>query len=225
MSISRTGVYIGHTADASLLFCPCVDFSRCCPGTHQLSWRSGCGRLANVSQWVYNKTKVYFDLESKYSKAMVFPVIMYGCESWTIKKAEDQRIDSFELWCWRRLLRVPWRARRSNQSILKEINHEYSLEGLMLKLKLQYFGTSCKEPTHWKRPWCWERLRVGREGGDRGWNCWMASLTQWALVWANSGRRWRTGKPDLLQSWHDRDWTINNSVRESMVLGQLPWEQ
>ena len=73
-------------------------------------------------------------------KAMVFPVVMYGCESWTIKKAEQQRIDAFELWCWRRLLRVPWTARRSNQSILKEINPEYSLEGLMLKLKLQKFG-------------------------------------------------------------------------------------
>ena len=73
-------------------------------------------------------------------KAMVFPVVMYGCESWTIKKAECQRIDAFELWCWRRLLRIPWTARRSNQSILKEINPEYSLEGLMLKLKLQYFG-------------------------------------------------------------------------------------
>ena len=73
-------------------------------------------------------------------KAMVFPVVMYGCESWTIKKAEHRRIDTFELWCWRRLLRVPWTARRSNQSILKEISPEYSLEGLMLKLKLQYFG-------------------------------------------------------------------------------------
>ena len=73
-------------------------------------------------------------------KAVVFPVVMYGCESWTIKKAEHQRIDAFELWCWRRLLRVPWTARRSNQSILKEINPEYLLEGLMLKLKLQYFG-------------------------------------------------------------------------------------
>ena len=73
-------------------------------------------------------------------KAMVFPVVMYGCESWTIEKAEHQRIDAFELWCWRRFLRVPWTARRSNQSILKEIRPEYSLEGLMLKLKLQYFG-------------------------------------------------------------------------------------
>ena len=81
-------------------------------------------------------------------KAMVFPVVMYGCDSWTIKKAERRRIDAFQLWYWRRLLRVPWTARRSNQSILKEISPEYSLEGLMLKLKLQYFG----HLTHWKRP-------------------------------------------------------------------------
>ena len=93
-------------------------------------------------------------------KAMVFPVVMYGCESWTVKKAERRSIDDFELWCWRRLLRVPWTARRSNPSILKEISPECSLEGLMLKLKLQYFGHLCEELTHWKRPWCWERLKV-----------------------------------------------------------------
>ena len=85
-------------------------------------------------------------------KAMVFPVVVYGYESWTIKKAEWRRIDTFEQWCWRRLLRVPWTARKSNQSILKEINPEYSLGGWMLKLKLQYFGYLCGEPTHWKRP-------------------------------------------------------------------------
>ena len=85
-------------------------------------------------------------------KTMVFPVVMYGCESWTIKKAEHQRIDAFELWCWRKLLRVPWIARRSNQSILKEISFEYSLEGLMLKLKLQYFGHLIGELSHLKRP-------------------------------------------------------------------------
>ena len=85
-------------------------------------------------------------------KAMVVPVVMYGCESWTIKKAERGRIDVFELWCWRRLLRVPWTARKSNQSILKEISPEYSLKGLMLKLKLQYFGHLMQELTHWKRP-------------------------------------------------------------------------
>ena len=82
----------------------------------------------------------YFATKVHLVKTMVFPVVMYGCECWTIKKAEHQRIDAFELWCWRRLLRVPWTARRSNQSILKEINPEYLLEGLMLKLKLQYFG-------------------------------------------------------------------------------------
>ena len=87
-------------------------------------------------------------------KAMVFPVVMYGCESWTVKKAERRIIDAFELWCWRRLLRVPWTARRSNQSILKEISPGCSLEGLML--------------THWKRPWCWEGLGAGGEGDDRG---------------------------------------------------------
>ena len=94
-------------------------------------------------------------------KAMVFPVVMYGCESWTIKKTEHRRIDASELWSWRRLLRVPWTARRSNQSILKEISPEYSLEGLILKLKLQHFGHLMKELTHWKRPWCWERLKAG----------------------------------------------------------------
>ena len=85
-------------------------------------------------------------------KAMVFPVVTYGCESWTIKKAEHRRIDAFELWCWRRLLTVPWTSRRSNQSILKEISPGCSLEELMLKLKLQYLATSCEELTHWKRP-------------------------------------------------------------------------
>ena len=118
---------------------------------------------------------------------VVKSVVMYGCESWTIKKAECRKIDIFELWCWRRLLRVPWTARRSNQSILKEISPGCSLEGLMLKLKLQYFGTWCKELTHWKRPWCWERLKAGGEGDDRGLDGWMASLTQWTWVWVNSG--------------------------------------
>ena len=112
---------------------------------------------------------------------MVFPVVMYGCESWTIKKVECWRTDAFELWCWRRLLRVPGTARRSNQSILKEISPEYSLEGLMLKLKLQYLATWCEELTHLKRPWCWERLKAG-EGDDRGWNGWMASATWWTWV-------------------------------------------
>ena len=125
-------------------------------------------------------------------KAMGFPLVMYGCVSWTIKKAEHQRIYAFELWCWRRLLRVPWTARRSNQSILKEISPEYSLEGLMLKLKLQYLATWCEEPTHLKRPWCWERLKARGEGDNRGWDGWMASPTQWTWVWVCSGSWWWT---------------------------------
>ena len=125
-------------------------------------------------------------------KVMVFPVVMYGCESWTIKKAECGRIDAFELWCWRRLLRVPWTARRSNQSTLKEISLGCSLEGLMLK------ATAWEELTHWKRLWCWERLRAGGEGGDRGWDGWMASPTQWAWVWVDSGSWWWTGRPGVL---------------------------
>ena len=130
---------------------------------------------------------------------MGFPVVMCGCESWTVK-LEYWRIDAFEVWCWRRLLRVPWTARRSNQSILKEINSEYSLEGLMLKLKLQYFVTWYEELIYWKRPWCWERLKAGEEGDDRGWDGRMASLTRWTWVRASSGRWWRTGKSEELQS-------------------------
>ena len=112
-------------------------------------------------------------------KATVFPVFKYGCESWTTKKAEHWRIDAFELWCWRRLLRVPWTARRSNQSILKEISPEYSLERLMLKLKLQHFGHLMWRTDTRKRPWCWERLKAGGEGDDREWDGWMTSPTQW----------------------------------------------
>ena len=93
-----------------------------------------------ITQCFYNYNYVYLSTKVHLVKAMVFPVVIYGCESWTIKKAEHQRIDAFELWCWRRLLRVPWTSRRSNQSILKENSPEYSLEGLMLKLKLQSFG-------------------------------------------------------------------------------------
>ena len=131
-------------------------------------------------------------------KAMVFPVVMYGCESWTVKKAERWRIDAFELWCWRRLLRVPWTARRSNQSILQEISPGSSLEGLMLKLS-NILATWCKELTRLKRPWCWERLRAGGEGDDRGWDGWMALLTRWTWVRVNSGSWWWTGRPGVLQ--------------------------
>ena len=124
---------------------------------------------------------------------------MYECESWTIKKAERRRIDAFELWCWRRLLRVPRTARRSNQSILKEISPEYSSEGLMLTLKLQYFGHLMWR-TKRTRPWFWERLKAGGEGDDRRWDGWMASPTQWIWVWVSFRSWWWTGKPGVLQS-------------------------
>ena len=106
-------------------------------------------------------------------KAMIFPVDMYGCESWTIKKADHRRIDAFELWCWRRLLRVPWFSRRSNQSILKEINPEYSLEGLMLKLKIQYFGHLMRRSDSLEKTLMVELLKAGEARNDR-----MTSLTQ-----------------------------------------------
>ena len=131
-------------------------------------------------------------------KAMVFPVVMCGCESWTIKKAEHWRIDAFKLWCWRRLLRFPWTARRSNQSILKEISPGCSLERHW-GWNSNTLATWCEELTHWKRLWCWERLRAGGDGDDRGWDGWMASLTRWTWVWGNSGSWWWTGRPGMLQ--------------------------
>ena len=131
-------------------------------------------------------------------KAMVFPAVKYGCESWTIKEAECWRIDSFELWCWRRLLRVPWTGRRSNQYILKEISPESSLEGVMLKLKLQCFGYLMQRTNLFEKT-----LMLGKlegEGDDRGWDGWMASLTQWTWVWVNSESWWWRGRPGMLQS-------------------------
>ena len=153
-------------------------------------------------------------------KAVVFPIVMYGYESWTIKKAEHWRIDAFELWCWRRLLRVPWTARRFNQSILKEISPGCSLEGLMLKLKLQYFGHLMLGTDSLEKTLMLERLKAGGEGDDRGWDGWMASPTQRTWVWVNSGSWWWTGRPGVLQSmgsqtvWHnwatELNWTHNN---------------
>ena len=156
-------------------------------------------------------------------KVTIFPVVMYGCEGWTIKKDEHQRIDTFKLWCWRRLLRIPWTARRSSQLILKEINPEYSLEWLKLKPQSWNFSSNWswswssntlvtwyEELNHWKRPWWWGRLKaVGKRDG-RGWDGWMASVTQWTWVWANSGRWWRTRKSGMLQSMgsqrFEHDW-------------------
>ena len=132
-------------------------------------------------------------------KAMVFPVVIYGCKSWTIKKAECRRIEAFELWCWRRLLRVPWTARKSNQSILKEISPECHWKDWCWSWNSNTLATWCKEVTHLKRSWCWEALGAGGEGDDRGWDGWMASPTRRTWVWVNSGRWWWTGRPGVLQ--------------------------
>ena len=113
------------------------------------------------------------------SSPMVFPVVMYGYESWTIKKAEHQRTDAFELWCWRRVLRVPWTARRSKQSIPEEINPEYSLEGLMLKLKIQYLGHLMWRTDSLENTLMLGKIEGRRRRGDRGWEGWMAPWTQW----------------------------------------------
>ena len=162
----------------------------------------------------YDKPRQCIEKQRHYSankvcvvKGMVFPVVKYGYESWTVKKAEPQRIDAFELWCWRRLLRVFWTTRRSNKSILKEINPEYSLEGLMLKLKLPILWPP--EATHWKRPCWWERLSRGGEEDDRGWDGWMASSTQWTWVCVNSWSWWWTpwGRKELDMTVTELNWT------------------
>ena len=132
-------------------------------------------------------------------KPTVFPVVMYGRESWAIRKAKCWRIDAFELCCWRRLLKVPWTARSSNQSILKEINPEYSLEGLMLKLKLQHFGHLMRRVDSLEKTLMLGEIEGRRKGDDRGWDGWMALPTQWTWVWASSRRSWWwTGKPGML---------------------------
>ena len=142
---------------------------------------------------------------------MVFPVVLYECEGWTIKKAEHQIFSAFQLWCWRRLLRVPWTARRSNQSILKEISPEYSFEGLMLKLKLQYFGHLVGRADSLEKTLMLGKIE-GRRRGQQRMSWWMASPTWWTWVFTNSGRWWRPGNPGMLQSMGSQrvghDWAM-----------------
>ena len=147
-------------------------------------WKESYDKLKQLIK----KNRRYFANKSPYSLSYGFPSSRVWMWELDQKEGEHWTTDAFELWCWRRLLRVPWISRKLNQSILEEISPEYSLEGLMLKLKLQYFGTWCKEPTHWERPWCWERLRAKGERGGRGWDGWTTSSTQWTWVWANSRR-------------------------------------
>ena len=131
---------------------------------------------------------------------MVFPVVMYRCGSWTIKKAEHWIFDALVLWCWRRFLRVLWILRRSNQSILKEISPEYSLEGLMLKLKLKYFGHLMRRAGSLEKTLMPGKIEGGGEGDDRGWDAWLASPTWGTWVWVSSRSWWWTGRPGVLQS-------------------------
>ena len=127
---------------------------------------------------IFKSRNITLPTKVRLVKAMAFPVVMYGCESWTVKKAEHWRIDAFELWCWRRLLQVPWTARSSNQSILKEI----SLGVHWKDWNSNTLATSWEGLTHWKRPWCWKGLGAGWEEDDRGWDGWMASPTWWTRV-------------------------------------------
>ena len=144
---------------------------------------------------------------------------MYGCESWTIKKAEHWRIDACELWCWRRLLKesLGLQGDQPSQSQRKSILN-FHWKDWCWRWNSNTLATWCEELTHLKRPWCWDRLKVGGEGGDWGWDAWMASLTWWTWVWANSGRWWWTGKPGVLKSmglqsrtplsdWTELNWT------------------
>ena len=182
--------------------------------SHEIKRRLLLGRklMTNLDS-ILKSRDITLPTKVRLVKGMVFPVVMYGCENWIIKKAECQRTDAFELRCWRRLSRVPWTARRSNQSILKEISPKYSLEGLMLKLKLQYFGHWCKEVTHLKRPWCWERLRAGGEGDNRRWDGWMASPTQWTWVYPMDREAWHPAAMGSQRVGHDwvteLNWTEN----------------
>ena len=134
-------------------------------------------------------------------KAMVFPVAVYGCGTWTVKKAEHQGIDAFQLWCWRRLLRVPWTAKKSNLSILKEISPVCSLEGLMLKLKLQYFGHLMWRVDSLEKTLMLGDMGAWGEGDNRGWDGWMVLPTRWTRVWVNSGSWWWTGGLACCNSW------------------------
>ena len=153
---------------------------------------------------------------------------LYGCESWTVKKAEHWRIDAFELWCWRRLLGLPWTARRSNQSILKEISPGCSLEGLMLNLKLQYFGHLMQRTDPFEKTLMLGKIE-GRRRDDKGWDGWIASPTQWTWVWVNTRSWWWTGRLGILQSMelqrfrHDwvteLNWYYSGSILSTTLCG------
>ena len=155
-------------------------------------------------------------------KAMVFPVVLYGCESWTMK-AEHSRTDAFELWCWTRLLRAPWTARRSNQSILKEFHPEYSLESLMLKLKLKYFGHLIWRTSSFEKSHMLGKIERGRRSGQQRIR-WLDGMTNsfWTCIWANSGRQWKTGKPSVLQSIGSQESDMTEQLKNDNSYMPIP---
>ena len=183
--------------------------------------RTRLKRLSSSSSSILKSRDITLPTKVRLVKAMVFPVVMYGCESWAVKKAERWRIDAFELWCWRRLLRVPWTARRFNQSILKEISPGISLEGIILKLKLQYFGHIMWRVDSLKKTLMLGGIGGRRRRGQQRIDGWMVSLAQWMSVWMNSGSWWSIGRPGVLQFTGSqsqtrlRDWTELNWKDES----------
>ena len=184
-------------ANKSIKNNPCISKKANFQGVFIKSWRKVMTNLDSIfkSRDITLPTKVHL------VKSMVFPVVMYGYESWTIKKAECRRTDAFELWYWRRFLRIPWTARRSNQSHPKGDQSWVFIGRTHIKAETPIpWATWCKELTHWKRSWCWERLKVGGEGDDRGWDGWTASPTWWTWVWVDSGMWWASGRSGVLQS-------------------------
>ena len=157
-------------------------------------------------------------------KSMVFPVVMCGCEIWTIRKAKPRRIDAFELWCRRRLLRVPWTTRRSNQSILKESSLGCSLEGLMLKVKLKCFGHLMRRADSFEKTLILGKIGGRRTMDDRGWDGWMALPTQWTCILVNSGSWWWTGRPGVLWFMESQrvahDWTTELNWTELLIFNE-----
>ena len=179
-------------------------------------WRKGMTNLDSILESI----DITFVDKGPSSKAVVFPVAMYGCESWTIKKAEHWGTDAFELWCWRRkTLESPLDCKEIqtvNPKGNPVLNSHW--KDWCWSWSSNTLATWCEELTHWKRPWCWERLGAGGEGADSGWDGWMASLTRWTWVWASSGSWWQAGKPGVLQSMGSQrvghDWAAElNYVR------------
>ena len=161
--------------------------------------------------------KRYSASNGPYSQSYGFSC--YHVWMWELDHNEGWALKNWFLNCgWRRLLRVPWTARRSNQSILREISTEYSLKNWCCSWNSKILASWCKELTRLKRPWCWERLKEGREGVNRGWNGWMASLTQWARVWVNSGSWWWTRKPGVLQSMESQRVRHNLGTEEQLLI-------